>query len=470
MTLFVILLALWCVAQVALGLWIARRVRTSADFFVAGRSLSAGAIFSTFLAANIGAGSTVGATALAYREGFAGWWWNGSAGLGTLVLAFWVGPRLWRIAREHNLYTVGDYLALRYSDGVRGVSTFFIWLGSFSILSGQLIGCAVVLQVLLGWPPWAGGLAATIVVTAYFGAGGLLSSAWVNRIQDFVVVAGFALAAPLAIAMAGGWDAVALGNSDRLDFWNGRHAGTGWTMLFLLAPSFFLSPGLVQRAFAARDERALRRGIAMSGVALMIFAVLPMLLGMAAHARFPELEAAGQSQQALPMLLTQGVPVWVGAFALAAVFAAEISSADAVLFMLSTSGAQDLYKRFLNRDASDAQLLAVARRLAVFAGIVGYILTFVLSTVLGALELFYSILTVSLFVPILGALVLKRPSTAAAYSGIATGLATLAVAWFTGWKGLGWATPVFVALLISSAAFAIATIIQRSRTISLPSR
>jgi Na+/proline symporter len=66
---------------------------------------------------------------------------------------------------------------------------------------------------------------------------------------------------------------------------------------------------------------------------------------------------------------------------------------------------------------------------------------------------------VSLFVPILGALVLKHPSTAAAYSGIVTGLATLAFAWFTGWKGVGFATPVFIALLISSAAFAVATLV-----------
>jgi len=458
MTPFVVLLGIWCAAQVALGLWIARRVRNSADFFVAGRSLSAGAIFSTFLAANIGAGSTVGATALGYREGFAGWWWNGSAGLGTLVLAFWVGPKLWRVAAERNLYTVGDYLALRYSEGVRGLSALFIWLGSFSILSGQLIGCAVVLEVLLGWPAWLGGLIATLIVTAYFSVGGLLSSAWVNRIQDFVVVAGFAIAVPLAIGLAGGWEALQGANADRLDFWNGRAPGTGWTMLFLLAPSFFLSPGLVQRAFGARDVGSLRRGVAWSGVALMLFAILPMLLGMAAHAQFPELEAADKSQHALPALMTSITPVWVGALALAAVFAAEISSADAVLFMLSTSGAQDLYKRFLNRDASDEQVLSVARRIAVLAGIVGYVLTFVLSTVLGALEVFYSILTVSLFVPILGALMLQRPSPLAAYVGIATGLAVIGVAWYTGWKGYGWATHVFIALLVSAAAFGLVSL------------
>jgi SSS family solute:Na+ symporter len=50
-------------------------------------------IFATFLALNIGAGSTVGATDLAYRDGLSAWWWNGSAGLGSLVLAFWIGPQ-----------------------------------------------------------------------------------------------------------------------------------------------------------------------------------------------------------------------------------------------------------------------------------------------------------------------------------------------------------------------------------------
>ena len=456
MTVFVVLLAIWCAAQVALGLWIARRVRNSADFFVAGRSLSAGAIFSTFLAANIGAGSTVAATALAYREGYAGWWWNGSAGLGTLVLAFWVGPRLWRIARDHNLYTVGDYLALRYNERVRGLSALLIWLGSFSILSGQLIGCAVILQVLVGWPHWAGGLAATLIVTAYFSAGGLLSSAWVNRIQDFVVVAGFAVAVPLAIALVGGWDALQTANQDQLNFWSGSAPGTGWTMLILLGPSFFLSPGLVQRAFAARDERALRKGIALSGIALMLFAFLPMLLGMAAYAHLPGLE---KTEEALPRLMTSIAPLWVGALALTAVFAAEISSADAVLFMLSTSGAQDLYKRFVNPAASDEQVLRVARRIAVLAGIVGYMLMLVLGTVLSALQLFYSILTVSLFMPILATLLLRQPSSRAAYASISSGIGSLLlIHWLTGGRGYGWATPVFLALLVSAVAFALGSL------------
>ena len=461
MSLHALVLAVWCLTQVAVGIWIARRLRDSADFFVAGRSLSAGAIFATFLAANIGAGSTVGATAYAYEHGLAAWWWNGSAGIGTLILALWVGPRLWRVAREHNLFTVGDYLAHRYSDGVRGLTAALIWLGSFSILSGQLIGASVVLYVVFGWPTWFGGLVAILIVTVYFGTGGLLSSSWVNRVQIVVILAGFLVAALLGLSAAGGWDVVTAANADRMNFWRGRTPDMGWPLIFLLAPSFFLSPGLVQRAFAARDETHLRRGIAISGIALMAFAALPVLIGLTARAALPPL---ADPQTALPEMLRTGVTPWVGALALAAVFAAEISSADAVLFMLSTSGARDLYKRFVNRSATDAQLLTAVRVIAVIAAVAGYVLTFVVGTVIGALKIFYSIMTVSLLVPILATLVLKAPTVAAAYTSVIAGITALfLVAWMTGGAGYGWASPVFIALLVSGAAFGLATALRPNR-------
>lgn len=454
MSLYATVLAVWCLAQVVVGIWIARRVRGSADFFVAGRSLPAGAIFATFLAANIGAGSTVGATSYAYTNGLAAWWWNGSAGIGTLVLAFWVGPRLWRTAAAQNLYTVGDYLAFRYDEGLRALTALCIWIGSFWILAAQLIGAAAVLNAVFGWPLWLGGLASILIVTLYFSTGGLLSSSWVNRVQIVVIVAGFMVAAAMAVSGAGGWTAVSEANTARLDFWRGAQPHMGWPLIFLLAPSFFLSPGLVQRAFAARDVSHLRRGVGLSGVALLVFAALPVLLGLSARVHLPALQ---DPQTALPLMLMTGVPVWVGAFALAAVFAAEVSSADAVLFMLSTSGARDLYKRFGNRNATDVQLLRAVRVIAVLASAIGYVLIFVAGTVIGALQVFYSVMVVSLLVPILATLVMRRPPVVAAYVSVVAGIAGLfVVSWLTGGRGYGWAQPVFVASLVSAAAFVAA--------------
>ena len=67
---------------------------------MAGRALPALLLFATMLAANIGAGSTVGAASLGYRQGLSAWWWNGSAGIGSLLLAWWIGPRIWREAKR----------------------------------------------------------------------------------------------------------------------------------------------------------------------------------------------------------------------------------------------------------------------------------------------------------------------------------------------------------------------------------
>src|SRR5437764_12603497 len=103
------------------GLWIGRRVRAANDFFVAGRRLGPGLIFATMLAANIGAGSTVGATGIGYSHGVSAWWWVGSAAIGSSVLAVWIGPAMRREAAAHGLRTVGDYLEYRYSRSVRGI-------------------------------------------------------------------------------------------------------------------------------------------------------------------------------------------------------------------------------------------------------------------------------------------------------------------------------------------------------------
>src|SRR3954447_4695765 len=106
---YLLIIVLYSGAQIALGVWVARRVQGARDFFVAGRSLGPGLLFSTLLAANIGGGSTVGATALGYRDGLSAVWWVGSAAAGSIVLALWIGPAMRRTAAAHDLRTVGDF-------------------------------------------------------------------------------------------------------------------------------------------------------------------------------------------------------------------------------------------------------------------------------------------------------------------------------------------------------------------------
>ncbi len=420
-TLFLILA--YSAGLIGLGLWIGRRVETSRGFFVADRRLGAVLLFSTVLAANIGAGSTVGAAGLGYRDGLSAWWWVGSAGVGTLVLAFWIGPRIWRIASEKGLYTVGDYLEFRYGRAVRATITALLWIGTPALLAAQLIAMAKILSFVAGTPHWAGVLIGGIVVTAYFTAGGLLTSAWVNMVQLVVLVAGFAVALPWAWGAAGGWDAVvaaAPNTTDYLNFWQGGESG--WIYLALLGPNFMVSPGLIQKVYGAVDERAIRIGLAATAVALFMFALAPPLLGMIARTFDP---ALADQEQALMLVLTAGLPTLLGGLGLAAVFSAEISSADAILFMLSTSLSKDLYKRFVRPHASDAQVLYVARAAALAGGAMGVLLALVLPSVIGALSIFYALMAVCLFVPIVAGLYSRLPGVPEALAASGVGVVTL---------------------------------------------
>ncbi|MBI2829164.1 MAG: sodium:solute symporter family protein [Acidobacteria bacterium] len=447
------LLIVYSAALVGLGLWTARLVRGSGDFFVASRRLGPGLIFTSMIAANIGAGSTVGAAGLAYRDGLSAWWWVGSAGLGSLVFAFWVAPRLWRVATEHNFYTTGDYLEFRYGTSVRCVAALLVGLGTLALLAGQLIAGAAILNVLTGIPRWAGALIGGGIMTIYFTAGGLVGSARVNMLQLVVMMAGFALALPIALEGIGGIDA--LGGpampSSFVDLTYSAGPGSGWTLFVLLAPAFIISPGLIQKSWGARSERALRTGVALNAGVLMMFAFAPVMLGMVARVAIPGIESR---DAVLPTVLIQQLPAWLGALALAAVFSTEVDTCDAILFMISTSASNDFYKRFMVPDASDAQLLRMARLTAVAGGAIGIALAIVLETVIGALTIFYSLLVVTLFVPILGGLYTTRARSGEAIAAIAAGVIVMFFVRLGFVVNYRWLDPTLAGLVAASTAFA----------------
>lgn len=444
------LLIVYSVAQVALGLWIARRVGSTSEFFVAGRQLGPGLLLATLLAANIGAGSTVGAAGLGYRDGLSAWWWVGSAGIGSLVLALWVGPAMRRLASAHDFKTVGDFLEWRYGERVRLLVAVLLWFTTLTILAAQLIAISFIVNVVAGLPKYVGCLLGGVVITTYFVAGGLRSSVVVNIVQLAVKFAGFLIALPLAWSAAGGWDALTR-QAPQAGFWNfWQGGGSGWIYVAMLAPAFVVSPGILQKVFGARDDRAVRIGVGVNAIVLMAYAIVPVLLGMIAATLHPGLP---NRELALPTLFTSDLPPVVGALGLAAVFSAELSAADAILFMLATSLSKDLYLRFLDPGADDRQVLVVARWAAAAGGMLGVVLAMAADTIIDSLQVFYTLLTVILFVPVLGGLYLKRLGAAEAVAAVAAGVSALiGLVLFNEGRGLG----AFSTSMIGVGAAAIA--------------
>ncbi len=460
MSLHLALLIAYSIGIVGFGLWTARLVRGSSDFFVAGRSLGPGLIFSSMLAANIGAGSTVGATGLAYRDGLSAWWWVGSAGIGSVVFGLLVAPRMWALAKEHDFYTAGDYLEFRYDASVRAATTVLVSLGALALLAGQLIAGAKILNVIAGIPLWAGALTGGAIMTIYFTAGGLLGSAWVNLIQLVVMLAGFLVALPVALHTANGLGGLGGALQDPAartafgDFWYSSGSDSGWALLALTAPAFIVSPGLIQKAYGGASARAVRIGVLCGALALMAFAFVPVLFGMIARSALPGIVDV---DTVLPSILTQGLPPWLGAIALAAVFSTEVDTCDAILFMLASSASKDVYKRFINPTASDAQLLRVGRGMALVGGALGVTLAILLQSVIGAVTIFYQLLVVTLLVPVLGGLYIRRARAFDALAAITAGVVALFSARF-GQMGLN---PTLAGILAAATVFCVAMFCRR---------
>jgi SSS family solute:Na+ symporter len=227
----------------------------------------------------------------------------------------------------------------------------------------------------------------------------------------------------------------------------------------LTAPSFLISPGLIQKAYAARSESALKVGIGLNALVLMSFAFVPVIFGMAARSAVPGIE---NPNDVLPALLMTALPPWLGALALSAVFSTEVDTCDTILFMLSTAISKDVYKRHINPTAGDAQLLRVARLSAVAGGAAGVVLSLVVGTVLGAVQIFYQVMVVTFFVPIVGGLYVRGMDTRAAAASIVAGLIGLCAAWTFITPAFRWADPVLVGVFAAVAAAAVVVFARRT--------
>ena len=310
----------------------------------------------------------------------------------------------------------------------------------------------LVLRVVAGIPePWGAMLGGT-VATAYFSLGGLRSAAWVNLAQVVVKVSGFLIAVPWILNSVGGWAAVAdaAPNPEYLSVTGAGLDGTT-RLLLMLAPAFFTSPGLIQKLYGAKDESTVRKGVGLQSFCLWGYAFMPVLLGMAARAHFGDLEVPGT---ALLKLLAEATPLWLGALMLAAIFSAEVSSADAVLFMMTTSLVKDILEPLQRVSRSDRWRLKAARVSAILFGAIGIFLALQFQSILAVLSFFYGLVTVTLCVPLLAGLFSSKARESTALVSIALSLGAAALVHFaTAGEGFGLMSPVAAGIVVSATVF-----------------
>ena len=456
---YLVIIALYAILLIGVGLFISRKVKGADDFFVGGRKMAPFLLFITLVAPNIGAGSTVGVAGMGFVSGISAVWWIIASAVGTFILALVIGPKIWELAKKHGFYTLGDYLEYRYNRYFRGLISLMMAIGTLAIFAGQLMGIGWILSVVADIDKTTSVLIASVVVVLYFCAGGFLSAVYANLIEALVKLIGFVVAIPLVLSFVGGfsglYEKVAINMADSVklaSYFSFDGLGTSVIMGFflMLMPSFFLSPALIGKVYSAKDKKTVRISTCLCGLVMLLFAFIPVILGMAAYAIAPDLP---QRDLALPYVMKECMPFWASALALAAIFSAEISAADAVLYMITTSFTKDLYKSFINPNVSDEKLIKGGRIVTILAGIIGIGLAIILPNVISALSIFYALMSVSITAPLLFGLFSKRSSsTSAICSAIVGVIVTVVLQYFNLNKGIwilnGQSTAILLTIII----------------------
>src|ERR1700704_6534219 len=186
----------------SIGFLLKRKVKTSTDFFLAGRAIPAWVCGLAFISANLGAQEVLGMVASGAKYGImtVHFYWVGAifamVFLGIFMMPFYYGSR----ARS-----VPEYLSLRFDEKTRGLKaiTFAIMTVFSSGISMYALG--LLFQLVLGWSFTASVSLSAVIVLIYTFLGGLTSAIYNEVLQFFLIVLGFTPLTILAVSKAGGW-------------------------------------------------------------------------------------------------------------------------------------------------------------------------------------------------------------------------------------------------------------------------
>src|SRR5216684_255269 len=198
-----LILSLYFAFVLGIGVALKGSMKTSTDFFLAGRAIPAWVAGLAFMSANLGAQEVIGMGASGAKYGIATshFYWIGAIPamvfVGLFMMPFYYG---WR-ARS-----VPEYLKLRFDEKTRALNAVsFATMTVFS--SGiSLYAMGKLLNLLLGWPFDTSILVAAGIVLLYTYLGGLTSAIYNEVLQFFLIVFGFAPLAWLGMRQVGGWD------------------------------------------------------------------------------------------------------------------------------------------------------------------------------------------------------------------------------------------------------------------------
>ena len=362
MSIQLVIVCVYIALLFGISFWVKHRAdKGSTEYLFAGRKLGSALIAVNITGLAVGAASTVGVAENAFKVGMAAGWYNAAWAAGAIVMGLVAAGKL----RAMQVSTIPEFFEKYYDTKGRVISAVGLVIIMCVITALQyLAGGAILASLLPDIFSFHGGMLMSAVV--FIGItliGGLWSSGLSNMVSVVLIYIGVLYSCFMAVDHVGGLEAIKASLPDAavmLDPLAGIPMAViiGWFIVMITQA--ITAQGPVQVACGARDAKTARNGFVIGGLLIFPIGFLCAMLGIVAKVQFPEITAT----MALPKVVMSLNPVASGT-TLAALWAADVSTACTILLGAGTLFSQDIYKRFINPGISDDKFVKI-NRLTIF--------------------------------------------------------------------------------------------------------
>lgn len=372
----VVVLVTYAVVMLLIGYFAGRKqpgVRKSVrGYYLAGHGLGFVALFFTLYASQYSGNSVIGYAPAAYRSGFE--WWQSVPFMAAVIAAYLIfAPRLYVVAKRESFVTPTDWVRYRFRSTPVSVlvAVLMLWgLGNY--LLEQLVAMGQGISGLTGdtVPYQLGVVAFVVVMLIYSWMGGMRAVALTDVMQGIALLVGVALLLGGGLYLVGG----DLGDVTRYLVANEPEKAkvppltdsVNWlSMIIMVGLGAAVYPHAIQRIYAARSERTLKRSLAIMAWMPLVTTGVVFLVGIIGIRLFPGL-SKGESEQLVGMIANEVAGInlffYVTMILLfGGVIAAIVSTADSALLSFSSVISRDLYGRYINPRASESRQILVGK-------------------------------------------------------------------------------------------------------------
>ncbi len=332
---------------------------TAEEYFLGGRKMGA---FSTALSAAASGrsgGTMLGHAGMAYLMGIHAAW----VGVGFCLVDFigmrFLGPRLRRYTEKHNCITLPDFFAARFKDTgntVRAISAIIIFVFMMTYLASQLLAMGLVFRAVLGWSSVIGILVAAVTVAAYCFLGGYTAVVWTDVIQAVLMILALIILPIVGVYHLGGLDAMMAALYEaKPSFTSVIPDGRFMWVVGIVFGTGLMQFGLVHtvmRWMSVKNIAELERAAPINLIANTVITWGGLIIGWVGRIMVPDIAnvISGNTEMIFFNVAGDLLPPVIAGIAVAAVFAAIMSTADSQVMVASSSLVHDIYQKLIKRE------------------------------------------------------------------------------------------------------------------------